>query len=97
MTLKPENLPRAAVSGAGQVVVTTPEAPVRTNSEAGKEIFSSDKPDFRVFGYRPGAAGAPASQALPVGYGVAGAVGRDHPDSVPVAPPFVALRYCVKN
>jgi hypothetical protein len=97
VTLKPENLPRTPVTGGGQVVVTTPEAPVHTTSAAGKEFFSGDKPDFWMFGYRPGAKSAPSSQALPVGYGSPGAVGRERPDAVPVAPPYIALRYCVKN
>ncbi len=97
VTLKPENLPRTPVTGGGQVVVTTPEAPVHTASVAGREIFSGDKPDFWMFGYRPGAKSAPSSQALPVGYGSPGAVGRERPDAVPIAPPYVALRYCEKN
>ncbi len=95
VTLKSDNLPRVAVTGAGQIVVTSPETRART--AAAKEVFASDKPDAWLFGYRQGATGTGPSQSLPVGYGAPGAIGSEHPAPVLVAPPFVALRYCVKK
>jgi hypothetical protein len=98
VSLKPEMLPKAPVSGGGQTVVTTPEVPV--NAEAlsgGKAAFWSETPTMRLFGYQTSPQRQGGSEALAVGYGPPGVVGRDAPDPVPVTPPFVALRYCIKR
>ena len=94
VTLKPENLPRSPVTGSGQIVVTTPE--VLARADEAKHIFGNAKPNLRLFGYPTPPAKPEASETLAVGYGAAGATGRDTPDAVAVAPPYVALRYCVK-
>ena len=98
VTLKPEMLPKAPVTGAGQLVVTTPEIPVNTQAlTGGKSAFFSEAPTMRLFGYQVSPQRQGFRSALAVGYGSPGAVGRDAPDPAPVTPPFVALRYCVKT
>ncbi|MHB8530537.1 MAG: hypothetical protein ACYC8V_13640, partial [Caulobacteraceae bacterium] len=81
----------------GQITVTTPDVPARSDIGSGKAIFWNDRPNLRLFGYQVSPPRTGAADALAVGYGTAGAVGRDHPDAIAVAPAYVALRYCVKN
>lgn len=94
VTLKPENLPITPVTGAGQIVVTTPVASVRLNAKA---TASDEKPDMRLYGYQIGSPKAGESETLPVGYGAPGVVGRAQPTPAAVAPPYLALKYCVKR
>ena len=49
VALKPENLPRSAVSGTSQIVVTAPVEPVRVDPKA---VSSAGKPNMRLFGYQ---------------------------------------------
>lgn len=98
VTLRPEMLPKAPVAGVGQMVVTTPQVPLNAEALAGgKAAFFSETPTMRLFGYQFSPQRQGGSEALAVGYGAPGTVGRDAPDPVPVTPPFVALRYCVKT
>lgn len=98
VSLRPEMLPRAPVTGAGQIVVTTPMVAVKADALVGAKLaFASPAPTVRLFGYQFAPPKQGGSEALAVGYGSPGAVGRDIPDPVPVSPPFVALRYCVKD
>ncbi len=92
VTLKPENLPATPVTGAGQIVVTTPVAPVRLDAKA-----QAGRPNLRLYGYQTGSPKAGDTETLAVGYGAPGSVGRAQPAPVAAAPPYVALRYCVKN
>ena len=94
VSLKPENLPKTPVTGAGQIVVTTPVEPVKLDPKA---VSPSGKPTTRLYGYEVGSAKPGPSETLPVGYGAPGSIGADVPTPTPVAPPYVALRYCVKN
>lgn len=98
VALKPEMIPRTPVTGNGQVVVTTPEVTVKAEALAGaKAAFWAAGGSLHLFGYQASPHRESGSEALAVGYGSAGVAGRDLPDPVPVAPPFVALRYCVKT
>ena len=98
VALKSEMLPRSPVTGAGQIVVTTPEVAVKADALVGsKAAFGSPAPTMRLFGYPTVSTKPAATEALAVGYGSPGGVGKDVPDPVPVSPPFVALRYCVKD
>jgi hypothetical protein len=91
LTLAPGMTPRQAVAGAGQIVVTAPTVNVQL-PPAGKGGAG-----YRLYGYQTAPAKEPGSEALAVGYGAPGAVGKDPPDPIQVAPPFIALKFCVKQ
>ena len=94
VSLKPENLPKTPVTGAGQIVVTTPVAPLKVDPKA---VAFSDAPTLRLYGYQVTPPKPGPSETLPVGYGAPGSIGADAPTPAAVAPPYVALRYCVKQ
>lgn len=97
-TLKPDMVPRSPVTGGGQVLVTTPTLNLRKDtSPALAAAFASATPDTRLFGYAIPAPADHGSETLAVGYGAPGLVGKDPPAPVPVAPPYIALKYCVKS
>ncbi len=98
VTLKPEMLPRTPVTGSGQMVVTTPAIPVDAEAlTGGKSAFWSAAPTTRLFGYQIAPQRLGGAEALAVGYGTPGSVGQQAPEPVPVTPPFVTLRFCVKT
>jgi len=98
VALKPGMVPRTPVTGAGAMLVTTPEITLNAAAAPGLgAALASPAPDIRLFGYRLPPASQQGSEALAVGFGAPGAAGKEPPDPVPVAPPYVALRYCVKS
>ena len=98
LTLTPGMTPRMPLTGAGQIVVTTPEVTLKADALVGsKAAFWNGAPTMRLFGYQVSPPKDAGSEALAVGYGAPGVVGKDPPDPIQVAPPFIALRMCVKT
>ncbi len=92
-SLNAGQIPRQTLAGAGQIVVTAPAVTVKVPAKgaaAGGETY-------RLYGYQTEPANDPGAESLAVGYGAPGTVGKDSPDPIQVAPPFVALKMCVKQ
>lgn len=93
-TLTPGQVPRQPLLGAGQIVVTAPAVTVKVPNAAPKATGGAT---YRLYGYQTEPAKDPGAESLAVGYGAPGTVGKDPADPVQVAPPFVALKMCVKQ
>jgi hypothetical protein len=89
LTLTPGMAPRQALTGTGQIVVTAPTVTLQAGAK-------TDGATYRLYGYQLSPPKDPGSEALAVGYGPPGVVGKSPPDPVQVAPPFIALKMCVK-
>ncbi len=95
LTLTPSMAPRQALTGAGQIVVTAPTVTLQASALAGPKTGAQTT--YRLYGYPLSPPKDPGSEALAVGYGPAGVVGKAVPDPIQVAPPFIALKMCVKR
>lgn len=93
-TLAPGQVPKQPLTGAGQIVVTAPAVTVKLPGPAKGAAAGAT---YRLYGYQTEPAKEPGAESLAVGYGAPGAVGKDPTDPVQVAPPFVALKMCVKQ
>ncbi|MGA0602305.1 hypothetical protein ACO2Q3_16475 [Caulobacter sp. KR2-114] len=90
-SLAPGMIPRQTLAGAGQIVVTAPVVSVTA------PVAAKGGTTYRLYGYQTAPAREPGAESLAVGYGAPGTVGKDPPDPIQVAPPFVALPLCVKQ
>jgi len=93
-TLAPGQVPRQPVTGSGQIVVTAPTVTVKLPAASARAAAGAT---YRLYGYQTDPARDPGSESLAVGYGAAGTVGKEPTDPVQVAPPFLALKMCVKQ
>ncbi|HEX7757935.1 MAG TPA: hypothetical protein VF459_00415, partial [Caulobacteraceae bacterium] len=94
LTLNPGTAPRQSLTGAGQIVVTAPTVTLQAAALTGGKTGGST---YRLYGYQLSPPKEPGSEALAVGYGAPGVVGKAPSDPIQVAPPFIALKMCVKS